>query len=61
MDCDHGQFPIPGKVCNVKPESWYPCNQKAGYNYNSSEGGPCVFLKLNKVLHTPNKCGYPYG
>lgn len=49
MECADGKPPYNNKVCNVNPESWYPCTHKAGYNYNSTAGGPCVFLKLNKA------------
>lgn len=28
---------------------WAPCLARDGFNYNSSIGGPCIFLKLNKI------------
>lgn len=50
--CDQGKPPPPdsGKVCDVQVDNWYPCISSAQYNYNSSEGGPCIFLKLNKIF-----------
>ncbi|XP_017784397.1 PREDICTED: sodium/potassium-transporting ATPase subunit beta-2 [Nicrophorus vespilloides] len=49
-DCQQGVKPTPGKVCDVKLDNkWQPCLAKDGYNYNSSSGGPCIFLKLNKI------------
>lgn len=48
--CAPGKPPSPGKVCRVTfDESWKPCLKEHRYNYNSDEGGPCIFLKLNKV------------
>lgn len=40
-----------GKVCNVLiDENWSPCVKRHGYNYNNATGGPCIFLKLNKIF-----------
>jgi len=51
-DCKPGEPPKYGStmVCDVKVDTWYPCIASAGYNFNSSDGGPCVFLKLNKIF-----------
>jgi len=51
-DCRPGEPPEPGSttVCDVKVDTWYPCVASAGYNYNSSHGGPCIFLKLNEIF-----------
>ncbi|KAL1513409.1 hypothetical protein ABEB36_002828 [Hypothenemus hampei] len=51
-ECRQFQPPQPGKVCNVKIDhSWQPCIKEAGYNYESKEGGPCIFLKLNRIYN----------
>ncbi|KAK5646787.1 hypothetical protein RI129_005251 [Pyrocoelia pectoralis] len=50
--CHQGIPPPPGsdKVCEVKVTDWNPCTRTTGYNFNSTEGGPCIFLKLNKIF-----------
>ncbi|KAK4880060.1 hypothetical protein RN001_008206 [Aquatica leii] len=50
--CDQGIPPPAGneRVCEVQVTNWHPCTPSAGYNFNSSEGGPCIFLKLNKIF-----------
>ncbi|XP_066258505.1 sodium/potassium-transporting ATPase subunit beta-2-like [Euwallacea similis] len=51
-ECRNFQPPAPGKVCNVKIDQlWHPCIKSAGYNYESGEGGPCIFLKLNRIFN----------
>lgn len=48
--CLPHQKPSKGKVCDVKLDAeWQKCVKENGYNYDSPEGGPCIFLKLNKV------------
>jgi sodium/potassium-transporting ATPase subunit beta len=48
--CNQGVPPKNGKVCDVEMNaSWKPCLTENAFNYNSSEGGPCIFLKLNKI------------
>lgn len=48
--CEKGRRPPEGKVCNVVvDESWSPCVKSKGFNYNNATGGPCIFLKLNKI------------
>lgn len=50
--CLPHQKPAPGKVCDVRFDSeWQKCTKQFGYNYDSSEGGPCIFLKLNKIFN----------
>ncbi|KAF2901100.1 hypothetical protein ILUMI_05087 [Ignelater luminosus] len=36
------------QFCDVRMDYWIPCNHNFGYNFNSSSGGPCIFLTLNK-------------
>ncbi|KAF2905840.1 hypothetical protein ILUMI_00346 [Ignelater luminosus] len=52
IECEPGISPETGsnKVCDVKVDEWYPCVHGHGFNFNSSEGGPCIFLKLNKIF-----------
>lgn len=39
-----------GKVCDVPmTDSWHPCLEERGFGFNDPKGGPCIFLKLNKV------------
>jgi len=47
-NCDYGQEPPPGQVCDVDIKSWAPCVQENNYNYHRS--APCIFLKLNKIF-----------
>lgn len=50
-NCRQGVPPAEGKVCDVKMDNkWQPCIEKDGFNYNSAKGGPCIFLKLNKIF-----------
>lgn len=49
-ECRQFQSPTPGKVCNVRlDQQWHPCVKDQGFNYDSKDGGPCIFLKLNRV------------
>lgn len=48
VDCKQGERPEHGKVCDVKIDN-RPCTPESAYNFNSTSGGPCIFLKLNKV------------
>ncbi|XP_065163353.1 sodium/potassium-transporting ATPase subunit beta-2 isoform X1 [Atheta coriaria] len=49
-NCAGKQEPEPGRVCDVAMDNkWAPCLARDGFNYNSSIGGPCIFLKLNKI------------
>lgn len=47
-NCDYGQEPPKGQVCDVDIKSWAPCVQENNYNYHRS--APCIFLKLNKIF-----------
>ncbi|CAO1413172.1 unnamed protein product [Diamesa serratosioi] len=47
-NCDYGQEPPRGQVCDVDIKSWAPCTQENHYNYHRS--APCIFLKLNKIF-----------
>jgi sodium/potassium-transporting ATPase subunit beta len=47
-NCDYGQNPPPGQVCDVDIKMWAPCVQENNYNYHRS--APCIFLKLNKIF-----------
>lgn len=47
-NCDYGQEPPRGQVCDVDIKSWAPCVQENFYNYHRS--APCIFLKLNKIF-----------
>lgn len=39
-----------GQVCAVNVESNFgPCSETNGFGYNKS--APCIYLKLNKVIH----------
>lgn len=43
-----------GKVCDVPmTDSWHPCLEERGFGFNDPKGGPCIFLKLNKVKFHP--------
>ncbi|XP_044262422.1 sodium/potassium-transporting ATPase subunit beta-2-like [Tribolium madens] len=43
--------PNEGKVCDfVINERFSPCTRQMNYSYSSSDTGPCVFLKLNKLF-----------
>lgn len=49
--CEVGRRPPEGKVCNVVfDKNWDPCVKRKGFNYNNATGGPCIFLKLNKIF-----------
>lgn len=49
-DCQQANQPPPGNVCDVKMDQrWKHCVEHYGYDYNSQNGGPCIFLKLNKI------------
>ncbi|XP_050300684.1 sodium/potassium-transporting ATPase subunit beta-2-like [Anthonomus grandis grandis] len=51
-DCPPHQRPSPGKVCNVQVDhTWGPCYPGEGFNYGSRDGGPCIFLKLNRIYN----------
>lgn len=46
--CSPSTSPMGEKqVCNVPVDDFHPCT--SGNQYNYEQGGPCVFLKLNKV------------
>jgi sodium/potassium-transporting ATPase subunit beta len=47
-NCDYGQEPPRGQVCDVDIKAWAPCVQENHYNYHKSS--PCIFLKLNKIF-----------
>lgn len=47
-NCDYGQDPPRGQVCDVDIKSWAPCVQENYYSYHKSS--PCIFLKLNKIF-----------
>ncbi|KAJ8920639.1 hypothetical protein NQ315_004778 [Exocentrus adspersus] len=42
----------PGKVCDVSmTKSWHPCLEETGFGFEDPKGGPCIFLKLNKIYN----------
>lgn len=47
VKCDYDLPPGPGKVCQVDMRVMGPCTKENKYNY--PRGGPCIFLKLNKI------------
>ncbi|XP_052124681.1 sodium/potassium-transporting ATPase subunit beta-2-like [Frankliniella occidentalis] len=47
VKCDYDLPPGPGKVCRVEMDRMGPCMKEKKYNYPA--GGPCIFLKLNKI------------
>ncbi|XP_056642444.1 sodium/potassium-transporting ATPase subunit beta-2 [Diorhabda carinulata] len=51
--CSMFVSPTPGKVCDVKmtPQKWHPCLDEAGFGFEDEKGGPCIFLKLNKIYN----------
>ncbi|XP_050504178.1 sodium/potassium-transporting ATPase subunit beta-2-like [Diabrotica virgifera virgifera] len=51
--CSMFVSPTPGKVCDVKmtPQKWNPCLEEAGFGFEDEKGGPCIFLKLNKIYN----------
>ncbi|KAG5880190.1 hypothetical protein JTB14_036283 [Gonioctena quinquepunctata] len=52
VQCTNFQSPPPGKVCDVKPTSkWTPCLPEDGFGFEDDKGGPCIFLKLNKIYN----------
>ncbi|KAJ3656988.1 hypothetical protein Zmor_016024 [Zophobas morio] len=53
QNCFHQQYPDSGKVCNVKLTSEFtPClpPYNFGFDFDNSDKGPCIFLKLNKIF-----------
>ncbi|XP_044266450.1 sodium/potassium-transporting ATPase subunit beta-2-like isoform X2 [Tribolium madens] len=43
--------PNEGKVCDfVIDERFSPCTRQMNYSYGSSDRGPCIFLKLQKIF-----------
>lgn len=46
-NCDYGNYPPSGQVCNVDIYKFHPCTEKNLFNYHKS--APCIFLKLNKI------------
>nr|XP_023014837.1 sodium/potassium-transporting ATPase subunit beta-2-like [Leptinotarsa decemlineata] len=52
IQCAKHQSPPPGKVCEVRVTSkWHPCLSEAGFGFEDEKGGPCIFLKLNKIYN----------
>ncbi|XP_018577968.1 sodium/potassium-transporting ATPase subunit beta-2 [Anoplophora glabripennis] len=50
MTCADFQNATDGKVCDVPmTESWHPCLEESGFGFGDPKGGPCIFLKLNKI------------
>ncbi|KAK6642610.1 Sodium/potassium-transporting ATPase subunit beta-2 [Polyplax serrata] len=47
-NCDYDRPPSRGQVCDVDVKNWHPCTKENSFNYHKS--GPCIFLKLNKIL-----------
>lgn len=47
-NCDYGNRPPPGMVCDVDIKDFGSCIQENHYNYHRSS--PCIFLKLNKIF-----------
>ncbi|EFA03901.1 sodium/potassium-transporting ATPase subunit beta-2 [Tribolium castaneum] len=52
QNCDNRDKPDEGKFCDFKvTNAIAPCNKDYGYGFGSKEGGgPCIFLKLNKIF-----------
>lgn len=49
VPCSPSSGPLGEKqVCDVPVDDFNPCTPANQYNYE--QAGPCVFLKLNKVL-----------
>jgi sodium/potassium-transporting ATPase subunit beta len=47
-NCDYGNEPPAGKVCNFEVNNFgSPCSQENDYNYHRQS--PCVFLMLDKI------------
>jgi len=46
--CDYDTKDATEKVCKVDISKWNPCVSSQHYNYH--RGGPCIFLKLNKIF-----------
>lgn len=53
VPCGMFVSPSPGKVCDVEmlPQKWHPCLDEAGFGFEDDKGGPCIFLKLNKIYN----------
>lgn len=47
-NCDYGNPPPSGMVCDVDIKAFGSCIQENHYNYHRSS--PCIFLKLNKIF-----------
>ncbi|KAJ8955631.1 hypothetical protein NQ318_001462 [Aromia moschata] len=52
-ECTNYQPPSEGKVCNVKMTKniWHPCLAESSFGFEDEKGGPCIFLKLNKIYN----------
>ncbi|XP_022914207.1 sodium/potassium-transporting ATPase subunit beta-2 [Onthophagus taurus] len=50
VECNGNRKPEEGKVCKVE-FNIDPCIPSKKYNFNSYQGGPCIFLKLNKIYN----------
>ncbi|KAI4465669.1 sodium/potassium-dependent atpase beta subunit [Holotrichia oblita] len=49
VSCEQGVSPEEGKVCEMEKVTQI-CMPENNFNYNSTDGGPCIFLKLNKIF-----------
>lgn len=54
QNCDNRDKPDENKFCEFKiTNDFAPCTNEWGYGFGNKEGGgPCIFLKLNKVIKT---------
>lgn len=53
QECSQGVPPMQGKVCQMD-KIRQVCLPENNFNYDSLDGGPCIFLKLNKVRSNTN-------
>lgn len=49
QECSQGVPPMQGKVCQMD-KIRQVCLPENNFNYDSLDGGPCIFLKLNKIF-----------
>ncbi|RZC38210.1 sodium/potassium-transporting ATPase subunit beta-2 [Asbolus verrucosus] len=57
QNCDQLSEPEDGKVCEFQlSTSFAPCLNEYHFGLDSKEGGPCIFLKLNKIFGWVPEC-----
>lgn len=57
--CEGDSKPSADHVCEFRfTKNFAPCLSEFSYGFGSEEGGPCIFLKLNKVgiIYKTNIC-----